>query len=474
VRPAARLAEGHHYAVGIRGLRDGAGAPVAAYPPFARLRDGHGTVAFERDVIAPLAAAGVARADLQLAWDFRTASGPTAYGELLAMRDAALVAAQPTCTIGNVVEDPTDPLIFRTVEGTVTLPNFLDASGTRLVRDASGAPIASGTIAAPFVALIPRTAIANLATARAPLWVYGHGLFSARDEITRDFARATASQAGAVAVAIDFIGLTQSDTALTIDAVENMALFQRVLDRLRQGIVDTVMLWRAVAGACVGQAAFQSGGQPIASARAADWGYFGNSMGGTLGFTVAGLSPDVARFAIGVGGEDFSVMMPRTTRWPSLQAFFEIGYPTRLDRDLLLVMAQQQWELAESSAFTPHLLADPLPGSHAVQLLIQLGLYDTDTTNVASEMAARTVGIRELASSARMIPGLTSAAAPLDSALVYYDLGAAPLPDGTTPPAAENGVHEGVRRDPRAQKQLVSFLRDGGSVIDTCNGACVP
>jgi hypothetical protein len=478
LRPAARLGEGRHYAVGLRGLRDTSGRPIAASPWFAKLRDGHDSAArqaaFDRDVFAPLVAAGVARADLVLAWDFRTASGPTAYGELLAMRDAA-VAAQPasmSCTITSSVEDPTDPLIFRTVEGTVTLPNFLDASGATLTRDSGGAPAVTGTLQANFVALIPRTAIA--ASAPAPLWVYGHGLFSDRTELTRDFGRATASQAGAVAVATDYLGLAMKDIPSVVNAVENMALFQRVLDRLRQGILDNVLLWRAIAVGCAGAPAFQNGGKAIASAQPQDWGYFGNSMGGTLGFTVAALSPEVTRFAIGVGGEDFSVMMSRTNQWPTLQAFFEVGYPTRLDRDLLLVMAQQQWELAESSAFAPHLLADPLPGSQPVHLLVQLGLYDADTTNIASEMAARTVGLPELSPTAHAVPGLMTIAAPADSALVYYDLGAQPLPDGTLPPPMENGVHEGVRRDPRAQKQIVAFLRNGGTVVDTCSGACAP
>jgi hypothetical protein len=233
-------------------------------------------------------------------------------------------------------------------------------------------------------------------------------------------------------------------------------------------------LWRAIGLGCASDPAFQSAGTPIMSARAADWGYFGNSMGGTLGFAVAGLSVDATRFAIGVGGEDFTVMMPRTTRWPQLQAFFAIGYPTRLDRDLLLVMAEQQWELAEASAFAPHLREGPLPGSRPVHILMQVGLYDADVTNVSSELAARTVGLPELTPTAHAVPGLQPGAPPLDSALVYYDLGASPLPDGTLPPAADNGVHEGVRRDPRAQKQLVTFLRDGGAVVDTCSGACQP
>jgi hypothetical protein len=70
--------------------------------------------------------------------------------------------------------------------------------------------------------------------------------------------------------------------------------------------------------------------------------------------------------------------------------------------------------------------------------------------------------------------GLAPASAPLDSAYVVYDLGAAPLPDTTVAPPSANIVHEGVRRDPRAQAQLVAFLRAGGAVTDTCNGPCAP
>jgi hypothetical protein len=244
------------------------------------------------------------------------------------------------------------------------------------------------------------------------------------------------------------------------------------MDQLRQGIVNTLLLPRTIAGACASQPAFMANGTAIASST--DFGYFGNSMGGTLGQTVAAVSPDISRFALGVGGIDFPVMMPRTTRWGQLELFFKIGYPVRLDRDLLMVMAANEWDLGESSTFAPHVLSTPLPGSHASHVLFQVGLYDADTTNVASEMAGRTLGLPELTPTAHSVWGLMPASAPLDSAYVVYDLGAQPLPNGTGPAPAENGVHEGVRRDPRAQAQIVAFLHQGGQVIDTCGGACAP
>jgi hypothetical protein len=467
LRPAARLAEGHHYAVGIRGLRSVDGSAVKAPAPFRELRDGEASsldsrrAAFEADVFAPLVKAGVRRASLQLAWDFRTASGETGWGDLVAMRDAAFASGAGACTISKAVDDGSDPEIGLVIEGQITAPNFLD--GQTLARGSDGKPMITGTASVPFTAMVPRSA-----TAGAPLWTYGHGLFSDQTELLRDFGRDTISQAGAIAVATDYTGLTGADTADVVDAIMDMNLFPGIIDRLRQGIVNTLLLPSAFATACAPQL---SGAAALVDGT--DLGYFGNSMGGTLGSVIAALSPDVHRFALGVGGIDFPVMMPRTTRWPQLEAFFRIGYPTRVVRDLLLVMSATEWDLAESSSFASHVLTDPLPGSTAASLLFQVGRWDADTTNVASEIAGRTLGLGELTPTAHAVWGLPPVSAPQPNAYVVYDLGAAPFPDGTLP-QPEDGVHEGVRRDPRAQAQIVAFLRRGGAVMDTCNGSCSP
>src|SRR5262249_34393739 len=147
--------------------------------------------AFESDVFAPLSKAGVDRASLVLAWDFRTASGQTGWGELVHMRDLALAQAGAGglgCTVTNVATDPTNTMILRTITGTFTVPNFLvtQPDGTlSLARDAAGKPTTMGTAQASFTAIVSLTAAATPGT--APLWVYGHGLFSDMTEITRDF-----------------------------------------------------------------------------------------------------------------------------------------------------------------------------------------------------------------------------------------------------------------------------------------------
>jgi hypothetical protein len=490
IRPAARLAEGHHYAVGIRGLENTDGSAVAVSAPFAALRDNSSfslaidarRTSFETDVFAPLVAAGVEREGLLLAWDFRTASGQTAWGDLLAMRDLAIAAAGPNglgCTVTTVTEDPTDPEIFSQISGTFTVPNFLTTTAdghTVIARDASGNPIAQGTTEASFLVMVPRTALAK-ATATGgsppPLYVYGHGLFSDLTEITRDFGRDTLSKAGAVGAATEFLGFTNADEASVMLAFQDVDGFPDVVAKGRQGIIDTLLLPRTITGACASLPAFSSQGAPLV-ASSAGYGYFGNSMGGSLGATVAGLSPDIDRYALGVCAMDLSVMMPRAYGWDAIELFFKQGYPARIDRDLLVVMSAEEWDLVEDSPFAPHLLQDPLPGSQVAHLLFQIGLYDSSSTNVASEIAGRTLGLPELSPTAHAVWGLPPQTAPLDSGYVVYDLGATPLPEGTQAPGVDNAVHEGVRRDPRAQAQLVAFLQAGGAVTDTCDGACSP
>ncbi len=256
-------------------------------------------------------------------------------------------------------------------------------------------------------------------------------------------------------------------------AFQDVDNFPDVVAKGRQGIINTLLLPRTITGACASLPAFSSQGARLVASNAG-YGYFGNSMGGSLGATVAGLSPDIDRYALGVCAMDLPVMMPRAYGWDAIQLFFKQGYPARIDRDLLVVMSAEEWDLVEDSPFAPHLLQDPLPGSKVAHLLFQIGLYDSSSTNVASEIAGRTLGLPELSPTAHAVWGLAPKAAPLDSGYVVYDMGATPPPQGTQPPSVDNGVHEGVRRDKRAQAQIVAFLQAGGAVTDTCGGPCSP
>src|SRR5262249_53978057 len=97
VRPATDFVEGHHYVVAVRPLVDAAGNALHASPAFAAYRDGTCTTdaTFEsrrpamESIFKTLGKAGIARGDLQLAWDFTVASATSIAGRMLHIRDDA-------------------------------------------------------------------------------------------------------------------------------------------------------------------------------------------------------------------------------------------------------------------------------------------------------------------------------------------------------------------------------------------------
>ncbi|MGB1012627.1 MAG: hypothetical protein ACPG4T_00725 [Nannocystaceae bacterium] len=101
IRPAIRLADNTRYIVAIRGVVDSTGAPLPASDGFAALRDftEHTDPSIDarrglyEDIFLRLGDADVTRDDLQLAWDFTTASLESNTSWMLHMRDESLAMA---------------------------------------------------------------------------------------------------------------------------------------------------------------------------------------------------------------------------------------------------------------------------------------------------------------------------------------------------------------------------------------------
>lgn len=100
IHPVVPLVDGRRYVVAIRKVRS-ATADVAPSPAFKALRDLEASAepsvdarrTLYEDIFARLGTAGIARTELQLAWDFTTASRENVTGWLLHMRDEALAIA---------------------------------------------------------------------------------------------------------------------------------------------------------------------------------------------------------------------------------------------------------------------------------------------------------------------------------------------------------------------------------------------
>src|SRR5690606_18366949 len=117
LQPIRPLEHARRYIVAVRHVMGEDGEEVAPSPVFAALRDGtesaHPYVAARREafegLFGELETAGVARSELQLAWDFVTGSLATDTAWLLSMRDQALAmvgAEGPAYRVESVEEAP--------------------------------------------------------------------------------------------------------------------------------------------------------------------------------------------------------------------------------------------------------------------------------------------------------------------------------------------------------------------------------
>ena len=91
VRPARNFLEGRRYIVALRDLKRADGSPIPAQSAFRAYRDGYGPDPARRthmeSLFGKLAAAGIPRSSLYLAWDFTVASRESLAGRALAIRD---------------------------------------------------------------------------------------------------------------------------------------------------------------------------------------------------------------------------------------------------------------------------------------------------------------------------------------------------------------------------------------------------
>jgi hypothetical protein len=496
VQPAVSLEESTTYAVGLRGLVTTAGAPVEPTPAFRAYRDALATdlpeIERRRDAMEAafnaLEAAGVARDDLQLAWTFTTASTENLTGRMLHIRDetlAALGGSAPPFTVTDVVE-PGEEGIARQVVGTFTVTNWLTGDGSPGNRfhyggstGAPGAlddlPVANGTLQAPFVCNIGDA----VAVGRQPgrLVQYGHGLLGSHFEIDARNVRDMSNEHNAVHCATKWAGMSEDDIPNAVAALGDLSLFPSMADRLQQGVLDQLVLGRLMLASdgLVTHPAFQ---RPDATPLidTSELVFDGNSQGGIMGMMLTAVSTDIERAVLGVPGMNYSMLLPRSVDFDIYEAVFEPAYPNPLDRTLLISLVQMLWDRGEGGGYAHHITSDPLPGTEAKDVLLQVALGDHQVTELAAYVAARTMEIpihRPVTAPGRSREtepgwGLDTLVYPgSGSAIVVWDSGAETIPLERDAPRAGQDPHEDPRADEVVRLQKGAFLF-GDLIIDVC------
>jgi hypothetical protein len=486
IRPLARLRTGGHYAVAIRDtVRAEGGGPLEPPPGFAALRDGDGfdhprfaaVKANAEEMFDALAAAGVEKQQLVLAWDFVTASDQFLRGDLETMRAAALPAIGPSGAnlSFTTVTKPNTARTFRRYTGTFKSPVFLteaDADASVMRRDDRGLPVLSGTYDARFAAIVP--ACVQSQPLPRPVIVFGHGLFgSAEGYLDDSFVESLAEQHCFIIVAGDFIGLTERNLALAPGVVTDFNNGPRIADKLAQSIIDFIALESIVRGPMAQSDAFELNNSAVIDPTRVY--YVGGSLGGIMGNTFMAYDPNITRGVLAVPGGNWSMLLERSTAWQLLLGVHQGAYRDPEVQQLNLALAfGMGLEPVDPMTTAAHVLKDPLFGNPAKNVLIWYALGDSLVTNISTEMIAREMGIPLLGPTVKTPWGMTERAGSAPSGLVVYDQKKAPLPFETNQPQSDNGTHSGVNRLPAPMRQVQQFLLPPFVASQECRIGSVP
>ena len=337
-----------------------------------------------------------------------------------------------------------------------------------------------GSYQAPFTVIIPRAATTK---SPLPIVVYGHGIFGSGEgelggnggSYVQDFA----NQAGIVVIATDWIGLSSRENPLDSgnngalsDVLTDFSQMPWLTDRLQQAIVNNIVLQRtarsSIAGDPVMTVSGVAGGQPVADPSRVY--YYGVSLGGIMGMSLMGYDPDIVLGVLGDGGGFWSALFQRSYNWAAANLIIPAAYPDKLDVQVLLELAQMQFDYSDPATVAPYVLHAPLRGTPKKQILEYMGLYDMSVANVTTEMVARTAGLPLLKPGVVVPWGMMPTAGPLPSALTTWNVNAVPRPSDTNlTPSQINVVHGAIRWIPQVEDQIEQFWATQ-SVVDTCSG----
>jgi len=519
IHPGRNFTEGHTYIVALRDLRTAAGQTIRAPRWFRLLRDGDRLPASERwqrrryaHIFRALAEAGIRRRSLYQAWNFTVASRQDLTARLLAIRnrafaqlgdhnlaDAKVQGRAPSFEITGTGMLPANSGVnqpVRRVTGTFQIPCYLlvcGASAQPGFHYSSSRPgalptqIPGNVATAPFECIVPSSATSS---DPARISLYGHGLLGSHAEVEATNVQAMATEHNIVFCATDWWGLAAPDTGNDAAALGNLNLFEPVIDRLQQGVLNTLFLGRLMLNpqGLAASSAFRSAGRP--DINVSNLYYDGNSQGGIEGGLTTAVAPDFRRAVLGVTGMDYgNLLVQRSTDFAPFGSILYANYPDQSSHPLILDLIQQLWDRGDPDGYAEQMTSHPLSDTPSHQVLMQIAYGDHQVSMYAAAVEARTIGASayqpalDLSTDRRRDRHLFYGLPPIrsfpfhGSAIEVWDSGAgrvSPPPLVNLPPVdnpqSNIDPHEDVRSTPLARQQKSEFLQPDGAVVNVCGG----
>ena len=487
LRPAIRPEDATRYIVAIRNVVDSDGVAVLPSPGFRALRDrmpsddpivesrrGH----FE-EIFTLLEAQGIARNDLQIAWDFTTSSRENNTRAMLHIRDDALAMSPKgvpyTVEVKN--ESLIDGMACR-LEVTFDMPLYMTKgeSGGLLNLGADGLPEQNGTFKYAAALVVPMSA----QTDPAPLVAFGHGQLGAKEQVL-GFQPIAVTQ-NLAGFGLDFKGFASDDVGTVVGALSgDLSTFRAVPERMHQGFLNFLMAMRTLS--------VEANGGPSTALNqvlTSDCGgavldgskryYFGGSQGGILGASLMALTTDIERGLLAVPGQSYNLLLNRSVNFdPFAAQLYALYNWNALDLQMNLALVQGLWDRAEPTGYSKYIRTNLLPGTPPHEVLIQVSKADHQVTNLGAHIMARTIGgVVNLAPTIRDVWGFDVVSGPhTGSAMVEVDFG---NPD----PPLTNIPHWGdTDEDPHGRATELHNIGDTlsafyatGVAENRCNGRC--
>ncbi len=527
VHPAVVLKPATRYVTVFRNLQTTGGDSIPRSDAFQRLLDEDTEGDAELDprqagfsaLFSELESAGVDLAELNLAWDWTTASSSGLHGYMLHMRDEALALDEqgPELTITTVEEFTTEENADTAVriEGTFEAPMYIDDAGTpkALRIGADGMPESQGTRTVPFWVNIPHSAIDGDAHR---MTLYGHGLFGSGRRAWAGFNSRIANTHDLIFFGADLWGMASTQRGQDVPGiVVELSNFPSIGDQLHQGMMEWILLTRAM------KERFGTLDEVTTRNITVDNSevyYSGISQGGIFGPTFVALSPDVTLGHAGVPGNNYSLLLHRSVDFNPFFGILKAAYRNPLGQIAAIQMIQLLWDGTDPVSYLWNLSAEPFDEGVSNTMLWAPARGDFQVTVIANEIMGRTEGlgvsIMENYDVDRTLPLADIATYPhTGSAVVLYDFAVndsndttwrnawpepGNLPPRTGPqdacsmacPVGEEfdrapfgcclgeccfDAHELPRRRDWHNEQMVHFFKNGGEVIDVCGGdGCTP
>ena len=480
LRAAKRFTGGHRYAVGIRKMtgRDGKDLPVTA--GFKAVLDdsdtGHARLDAARprlrQAVTALEAAGLARTDMLVAWDFTIAPDEDAIVDPLAARAAALAAMGPLGVNLTYVKTSdlgpfnNDARIARRIEVDFQSPAVTGEVHAGYHRDASGTVIAVGTMTANAFIMVPPCATAGN---KAGIVMYGHGFFGSLAELrAATYMRDIATEGCFIIAGTQWTGMSNDDIPNALLALNDLNKGWGFGERIWQGMVNSIALEQLLRGKLATEVLVDGSSQSIVDTSRVY--YLGISLGHVLGATFFAYDPFITRAVLHVGAANWALMFERSNNWATYGVPLKNTYDTLLEATIMEQVLQMALEGVDGATVA----GVQLPDTPAKQLLMQTSLDDTQVPNLASFFHARSLGVTLLEGSVVTPYGFAPPVASVSSGNPWLIVDEKPTPK---PPATNevfaytNPAHENARRRAQVQQQMRTFWSTG-TAGNPCTGVC--